>query len=304
MSTTPTRGPTHRGAVAGASAADADVPHVTRYYCWECRADTTVEPNESLELQCSSCGMTFVEASVVAVEDPLSPEKFGDTVTSASTTPVSSPHISPQAAPIPLAQSVDSTTTAESQFSHSLDSTLHQLIQVLMNTRSSLGERFMPESASEGAPGSLNQIGDYALGDMQEIIDMISMNDPLAPRVPAASADVIASLPRMRVTAEQCASDDLAPCAVCKDCLVEDGEEESVVLKLQCQHIFHEECASTWLKQSSTCPVCRFDVTSARDDSKSCKAVEAPRTPTAVEPAAVAVAGTPGGEVTDEALRR
>lgn len=45
-------------------------------------------------------------------------------------------------------------------------------------------------------------------------------------------------------------------CAIC----ILDLQPESVALVLPCGHIFHHECAVTWLLQSRLCPRCRADV--------------------------------------------
>lgn len=44
-------------------------------------------------------------------------------------------------------------------------------------------------------------------------------------------------------------------CAICSDTF----SEETVVL-LPCDHFFHEVCAETWLRRSSSCPLCRTNV--------------------------------------------
>ena len=45
-------------------------------------------------------------------------------------------------------------------------------------------------------------------------------------------------------------------CAVCKD----DFEISQETIELPCKHVFHEECILPWIKQSGTCPVCRFEL--------------------------------------------
>uniref|UniRef100_A0A915EAH8 RING-type domain-containing protein n=1 Tax=Ditylenchus dipsaci TaxID=166011 RepID=A0A915EAH8_9BILA len=43
------------------------------------------------------------------------------------------------------------------------------------------------------------------------------------------------------------------------ECLICLGDKHSSVecKVLDCGHAFHEECAEKWLKESSTCPICR-----------------------------------------------
>lgn len=45
-------------------------------------------------------------------------------------------------------------------------------------------------------------------------------------------------------------------CAVCKD----DFEMSQETIELPCKHVFHDECILPWIKQSGTCPVCRFEL--------------------------------------------
>ncbi|KAK9684603.1 hypothetical protein RND81_10G220200 [Saponaria officinalis] len=48
-------------------------------------------------------------------------------------------------------------------------------------------------------------------------------------------------------------------CVVCLEGLMEKKEDD-VVVKLPCQHEFHEECIVTWLRNSHVCPLCRFEL--------------------------------------------
>ena len=54
----------------------------------------------------------------------------------------------------------------------------------------------------------------------------------------------------------------LRECAVC---LAEYQEEEELKVLPACRHWFHAACIDTWLKQHTTCPVCRADIKAALD---------------------------------------
>lgn len=45
-----------------------------------------------------------------------------------------------------------------------------------------------------------------------------------------------------------------------KDCLVcqDDFALDENILELPCHHLFHTDCLVPWLKNSGTCPTCRF----------------------------------------------
>merc|ERR1711871_885665 len=49
---------------------------------------------------------------------------------------------------------------------------------------------------------------------------------------------------------------------VCPDCLME-YEDDDMLLRLPCEHLFHEDCVSRWLAQDSSCPHCRFNLLGA-----------------------------------------
>jgi hypothetical protein len=46
-------------------------------------------------------------------------------------------------------------------------------------------------------------------------------------------------------------------CAICLDSLNSDKHISICKQLLSCRHVFHSECIDTWLKDNSTCPICR-----------------------------------------------
>ncbi len=40
----------------------------------------------------------------------------------------------------------------------------------------------------------------------------------------------------------------------------QNNESKTKLIKLSCNHIFHEKCIKKWLEKDSTCPLCRFDL--------------------------------------------
>jgi hypothetical protein len=63
-------------------------------------------------------------------------------------------------------------------------------------------------------------------------------------------------------------------CPVCIDTISvnevpeEDKKKHRKKIVLECNHDFHHECLSAWLKQSMTCPICRATVTQTFYQSK------------------------------------
>lgn len=238
-----------------------------RYFCWDCKDNVDAGILGDGEFHCRVCGCTSVEVSDVPADDPNSPEKFGETVTSAHTTPANSPHLGPVANDDAQRTAPPSSSGrllvgggpasgGSNDLSNSLESTIQNLFQMLFSSRAALGD----ESGGYGDEDNFGTLGDYAFGDIQDIIENLSLNNPSAPRVGPASEKLIASLPRYRITPDSHEHDDAAPCAICTENLRQEGEREAVAVQLGCKHMFHDLCATMWLKQSGTCPVCRFDV--------------------------------------------
>lgn len=54
-------------------------------------------------------------------------------------------------------------------------------------------------------------------------------------------------------------SSSTTKCSIC----LESFKENQEVRLLSCFHQFHVECIDTWLMEKSTCPTCKFNLTSA-----------------------------------------
>ncbi|GAA5923763.1 hypothetical protein JCM3775_000498 [Rhodotorula graminis] len=102
-------------------------------------------------------------------------------------------------------------------------------------------------------------MGDYALGEggFQQILnDLMEQAAGRAGPQPAPD-DMIAKLPRVKVTQELLDLDSITTCAVCQD----EWALDETAIPLPCKpssHLYHEDCIVPWLKTSGTCPTCRF----------------------------------------------
>jgi len=67
---------------------------------------------------------------------------------------------------------------------------------------------------------------------------------------PAAAKDVINRLKQSLFRAEKCKTKE---CAICQ----EDYKEMDKMVTMPCDHLFHKDCAITWLNLHNTCPSCR-----------------------------------------------
>lgn len=72
--------------------------------------------------------------------------------------------------------------------------------------------------------------------------------------LPSSSLSTIPVFFVLHVAAPGLGGGEKAECAVC---LAEFGEWEAGRLLPRCGHAFHEECIATWLRVSTTCPLCR-----------------------------------------------
>ncbi|KAJ9608616.1 hypothetical protein H2200_006387 [Cladophialophora chaetospira] len=78
---------------------------------------------------------------------------------------------------------------------------------------------------------------------------------------PPASEDAIRSLKKKKVDKEMLGDDGKAECSICMD-NVELGQEVTV---LPCDHWFHGDCVTSWLKEHDTCPHCRNPISDSAE---------------------------------------
>jgi len=90
--------------------------------------------------------------------------------------------------------------------------------------------------------------------NFENLLDFLMRNDPNSYGNPPASEDSIQKLAKIKMTAE-----DIKVCNECTVCqeTFEEGEE---IMKLPCEHYFHENCVTTWLKMHNSCPTCRKEI--------------------------------------------
>lgn len=68
-----------------------------------------------------------------------------------------------------------------------------------------------------------------------------------------APADAISSLPKKALDEKMLGPEGRGECSVCMDDVFVNTE----VVVLPCNHWFHEACATAWLSEHNTCPICR-----------------------------------------------
>ncbi|PCD21432.1 hypothetical protein AU210_016395 [Fusarium oxysporum f. sp. radicis-cucumerinum] len=87
------------------------------------------------------------------------------------------------------------------------------------------------------------------------ITDLMQAN-PQSNVAPPATEEALKNLERKLVDKELLGSEGKADCTIC----IDEMKEGKMVVFLPCNHWFHEECVTLWLKEHNTCPICRAPI--------------------------------------------
>lgn len=93
----------------------------------------------------------------------------------------------------------------------------------------------------------------YSQEALDSIISTLMEQHPTSNAPGPASPEAISSLPKKSIDEQMLGTEGKAECSVCMD-EVHIGDE---VVSLPCKHWFHEQCATMWLSEHNTCPICR-----------------------------------------------
>lgn len=93
----------------------------------------------------------------------------------------------------------------------------------------------------------------YTQEALDQIISQLMEAHPTSNAPGPASPSAISSLPKKKLDEKELGPEGRGECSVCMDD-VKIGDE---VVVLPCNHWFHENCASLWLSEHNTCPICR-----------------------------------------------
>ncbi|RFU35648.1 hypothetical protein B7463_g704, partial [Scytalidium lignicola] len=93
----------------------------------------------------------------------------------------------------------------------------------------------------------------YSQEALDRIITTLMEQHPTSNAPGPASPSAISALPKIKLDEKLLGPELKGECSVCMDD-VHVGDE---VVALPCSHWFHEQCASMWLGEHNTCPICR-----------------------------------------------
>lgn len=88
--------------------------------------------------------------------------------------------------------------------------------------------------------------------NIQDILNHLQVNNLNLNGNPPASSREIEKLQRFKPTEENLKEE----CPICKD----NYKQTDQLMKMPCNHIFHETCLSSWLKLRNSCPNCRMEL--------------------------------------------
>jgi len=100
-------------------------------------------------------------------------------------------------------------------------------------------------------------IGDYAFGDINNIISSLGLNGNRGP--PPANKEIVKNLKEFIFDEtqnhknEQDENEDNKTCPICKDKFVSGDKCK----EMPCSHLYHKDCIEHWLNNANNCPVCR-----------------------------------------------
>ncbi|KAH8804761.1 hypothetical protein F5884DRAFT_859375 [Xylogone sp. PMI_703] len=154
---------------------------------------------------------------------------------------------------------VISITASPDQLARILGSIFGQMTPPPREEDGAEGQRGMP-AGLQGLFASIFNPANAVHGDavysqeaLDRIITTLMEQHPTSNAPGPASPSAIASLPKKKLDEEMLGPELKGECSVCMDDVFVGNE----VVVLPCTHWFHEQCASMWLGEHNTCPICR-----------------------------------------------
>lgn len=107
----------------------------------------------------------------------------------------------------------------------------------------------------------LNFASNFGRGNLVDLVQLISMSDPVSNGKPPASKKVLSKLPVFSLEEKHCKKGaggkvEHPNCAICCND-IKLGEKAQLI---PCGHMFHPNCIKPWFMQHNTCPICRYEL--------------------------------------------
>ncbi|PNP73640.1 hypothetical protein FNYG_13022 [Fusarium nygamai] len=96
----------------------------------------------------------------------------------------------------------------------------------------------------------------YSQENLDRIITSLMEANPQSNAAPPATEEALQNLERQPVDGQILGSEGKAECTIC----INEMKEGDMVTFLPCNHWFHKECVTLWLKEHNTCPICRTSI--------------------------------------------
>jgi len=210
--------------------------------------------NSSGELECDECHEAFVEEVPADCAQENHPSSF-----EVPTSPPSRPGTSSR---IDDVETMDLPANALGGIEDIIQGVFSRYGGIPGNGSSPVQIFMSTAGIGGGEGGSPLTIGDYAVGNIDSILNRILQSESHT-RTPAASKKFIASLPKIAISADQEKAG--LDCSVCK----EKFKENESAHQLPCGHWYHPDCILPWLERNNTCPLCRFSLPTDSNQSDS-----------------------------------
>ncbi|XP_009147503.1 E3 ubiquitin-protein ligase SIRP1 isoform X2 [Brassica rapa] len=119
----------------------------------------------------------------------------------------------------------------------------------------------VPSSAvSNTLPPVAGSLSEYFIGpEFEAMLESLTETDPRRYGTPPARRDAFEALASVEIKEAEAGLE----CCVCLD----DFEMGTVGKQMPCKHIFHSDCLLPWLQLHSSCPVCRYQLPTAEDET-------------------------------------
>ncbi|XP_061368090.1 E3 ubiquitin-protein ligase AIP2 [Gastrolobium bilobum] len=128
----------------------------------------------------------------------------------------------------------------------------------LLSTAATLfaAESSQGSAANDTTPENAANVLQELINRLEEVVPLMDI-DPVAPKAPPASKEVVAKLPVITLTDEILANlGKDAECSICRENLVLNDKMQ----ELPCKHTFHPPCLKPWLDEHNSCPICRYEL--------------------------------------------